>query len=87
MVCKDLLTLGVEAGIGGRSVAARGVAVGGRVISGRVRHFRGVKQLQQLLQFENSRGEHRKRGHSVELESDSSRRVGVQIKVQRWDGI
>lgn len=44
MVGEDLLALGVEAGVGGlggvAASAARGVAVGGGVVSGGVAHFR-----------------------------------------------
>lgn len=39
MVGEDLLALGIEVGIGRRSVAAGGVAVGGRVVLRRVSHF------------------------------------------------
>lgn len=40
MVSKDLLAIGVEAGIGGFPFAAGGVAVGGGVVPRRVAHLR-----------------------------------------------
>lgn len=66
MVSKDLLAIGVEAGIGGFRFAAGGVAVGGGVVPRRVAHLRRARANTERLRCSED---------STEDETDPSRCV------------